>query len=247
MQETNSTCPQASTQTSESDTKTTERQSNPVTISLPTANKHYCWWLIPITINQVSTLALLDTGVTCAMIGQPLYETLQATQPLKVKQDEDLRLEVIGGGAAPTLDTVTVQIGLVGGSYEHEIVISTNRENLTASWAPTFSPSMTVSCRCTDKSSRLEAEVWCVPDPMHAVKAGLKTARRVELPARTEVIVPCKPTHASGWLQRNAAVTQSCSNQWHYTEDGIVIGSTLKPPDQTKTVIPVMNLTHELT
>ncbi len=72
-------------------------------------------------------MALLDTGVTCTMIGRPLYQTLQAAQLLEVKQDEDLRLEVIEGGAAPTLNTATVQIGTVGGSYEHEI--SVNQEN----------------------------------------------------------------------------------------------------------------------
>ncbi len=60
------------------------------------------------------------------MIGRPLYETLQ---PLKVKQDEDLPLEVIRGGAAPTLGTAIVQIGIAGGSYKHEVVISTNQEN----------------------------------------------------------------------------------------------------------------------
>ncbi len=31
-------------------------------------------------------------------------------RPLKVKQDEHLRLEVIGGGASHTLRTATVQI-----------------------------------------------------------------------------------------------------------------------------------------
>ncbi len=36
---------------------------------------------------------------------------------------------VIGGSAAPTLGTATIQIGIAGGSYEHEIVISVNREN----------------------------------------------------------------------------------------------------------------------
>ncbi len=90
-----------------------------------------------------------------------------------------------------------------------------------------------------------DCQVRCVPEPSHAVKVGLKTARRVELPARTEVIVLCKPTHASTWLQRSAAVTQPCSNQWRYAEDGIFIGSALKTPDQTETVIPVMNLTAE--
>ncbi len=85
----------------------------------------------------------------------------------------------------------------------------------------------------------------CVPEPGRGATAGLKTAHRVELPARTEVIVQCKPTCASSWLQWSAAVAQPCSNQWHYTEDGLIIGSALKTPDQTETVIPVMNLTGE--
>ncbi len=84
-----------------------------------------------------------------------------------------------------------------------------------------------------------------MPEPEHVVKTGLKIAQRVELPAGTEVIVPCKPTHASSWLQRTAAVAQPCSNQWRYAEDGIVIGSALKTPDQPETVIPLMNLTDE--
>ncbi len=60
-------------------------------------------------------MPLLDTGATCTMIGRPLYEILQAAQLLKVRQDEHLRLQVIGGGAAPTLGTATVQIGIAGG------------------------------------------------------------------------------------------------------------------------------------
>ncbi len=67
----------------------------------------------------------------------------------------------------------------------------------------------------------------------------------MELPARTEVIVTCKPTRASSWLHQSAAVAQPCSNQWRYAEDGLVIGSALKTPDQTETVIPEMNLTDE--
>ncbi len=84
-----------------------------------------------------------------------------------------------------------------------------------------------------------------MPELERVVKTGLKIARLLELPARTEVIVPCKPTHASSWLQRTAAVAQPCSNQWRYAEDRIVIGSALKTPDQPETIIPVMNLTDE--
>ncbi len=76
-----------------------------------------------------------------------------------------------------------------------------------------------------------DQQVRCVPEPERVVKTGLKRARRVELPARTEVIMTCKPTTASSWLQRTAAVAKPCSNQWCYAEDGIVIASALKTPE----------------
>ena len=50
-----------------------------------------------------------------------------------------------------------------------------------------------------------------MPEPAHAIKVSMKTAHRVELPARTEVIVTCKPTNAASWLPRSAAVSQPLS------------------------------------
>ncbi len=163
-----------------------------------------------------------------------------------MRQDENLRLEVIGGGAAPTLGTATVQIGIAGGSFEHMLVISANRENPNCILGYDFFCQH--DCELSMRRQQFQVgdrEVRCVPEPGRVATAGLKTARRVELPAKTEVIVPCKPTRASSWLQGSAAVAQPCSNQWHYAEDGLVIGSALKTPDQTETVIPVMNLTDE--
>ncbi len=207
---------------------------------------HHRGWLVPVTINQVATMALLDTGATCTMIGRPLYELLQAAQPLKVRQDENLRLEVIGGGTAPTLGTAAVQIGIAGGSYEHEIVISANRENPNCILGSDFFCQH--DCELSMRKQQFQVgdrQVRCVPEPSRGAVAGLKTARRVELPARTEVIVQCKPTHASSWLQWSAAVAQPCSNLWRYAEDVLVTGSALKTPDQLETLIPVMNLTDE--
>ncbi len=114
----------------ETDVRASNVQCDPQTTHKPVENDHHRGWLIPVTINQVATMALMDTGATCTMIGRLLYELLQAAQPLKVRKVENLRLEVIGGSTAPTLGTATVQIGIAGGSYEHEIVISANRENL---------------------------------------------------------------------------------------------------------------------
>ncbi len=153
---------------------------------------------------------------------------------------------MIGGGAAPTLGTATVQIGISGGTYEQEVVVSANRENPNCILGSDFFCQH--DCELSMRKQQFQVgdrQVRCIPEPERVVKTGLKIARRVELPARTEVIAPCKPTHASSWLQRTAAVAQPCSNQWRYAEDGIVIGSALKTPDQPETVIPVMNLTDE--
>ena len=135
------------------------------------------------------------------MIGQPLYEILQAAQPLKLKEDEDLRLEVTGGGAAPTLGTATVQIGIAGGSYDQEVVLSANWENPNCILGSDFFRQY--DCELSMRKQQFQVgdrQIRCVPEPAHVVKAGLKMARRVELPAWTEVIVLCKPTHASSWL-----------------------------------------------
>ncbi len=136
---------------------------------------------------------------------------------------------MIGGGAAPTLGTATLQIGIVGGSYEHEIVISANRENPNCILGSNlFCQHVCELSICRQQFQVGDHKVRCVPETAQVSKAGLKTVRRVELPARTTVIVPCNPTCASSWLQQSAAIAQHCSNQWRYAEGGIVIGSALK-------------------
>ncbi len=81
MKEDQPTRPQATTPTPKSDVRIIDKQSDLKTTHLSMAN--YRGWLIPITINQILTLALLYTGASCTMIGRPVYETLQAAQPLK--------------------------------------------------------------------------------------------------------------------------------------------------------------------
>ena len=53
-------------------------------------------WLISVTIQRVLTLALVDTRASRTMIGRPLHETIQASQPIPMKHDEILRVEAVG-------------------------------------------------------------------------------------------------------------------------------------------------------
>ncbi len=210
MPENDQTRPQATSQAAKGSTITNEARCDPVMTSTQVVKKHHHGWLIPVTINQVLTMALPDTDATCTMIGRPLYEIHQAATPLKVKQDEALHLEIIGGGAAPTLGTITVQIGIAGGHYQHEIVISANRKNPNCILSSDFF--FQHDCELSMRQQQFQVgdrQVCCVPEPVHAVKASLKTAHIVELPTRTEVIVPCRPTRASSWLQRSAVVNSA--------------------------------------
>ncbi len=80
-----------------------------------------------------------------------------------------------------------------------------------------------------------------MPELAHATKGNLKTARRVELPAGTEVIVTDKClTHAPIWQQRSATVTKLL-----FQSMALVIGAALNTPGQAETVIRVMNLTDK--
>ncbi len=60
--ENNQTGLQAATQTAEDNTRTSGVQCDLLMISTTVAKNHHRGWLIPLTINQVLTIALLDTG-----------------------------------------------------------------------------------------------------------------------------------------------------------------------------------------
>ncbi len=95
-----------------------------------------------------------------------------------MRQEEHLRLEVIGGGAAPALGTATVQIGIAGGSYKHDIVISGKRENPNCILgSDSFCQH---DCQLSMHRQQFQVgdrEVRCVPEPGRGATAGLKTAR----------------------------------------------------------------------
>ncbi len=145
---------------------TSEEPRNAVMSFISAAKNHYRGWLIPVTINQMLTMALLDTDATCTMIGQPLCEILHAATPLKVKQDEDLRLKIIGGGAAPMVVMATIQIGIAGGQYKHEIVISANRENPNCILGSDFFCQH--DCELSMRQQQFQVrdcQVRCMPEP----------------------------------------------------------------------------------
>ncbi len=84
--------------------------------------------------------------------------------------------------------------------------------------------------------------VRCLPERVRSSHVRLKLARRVELPPHSEVLISCKATQSIKHFGTSCAVAQPASNNWHYAEDGLVIGSLLVTPDKATHHIPVMSL-----
>ncbi len=68
----------------------------PSDVSVDTASHPGCW-LIPITVEGVQTLALLDTGASVSMMGRPLYQKVQQVSRLRLQTQDTPQLEGVGG------------------------------------------------------------------------------------------------------------------------------------------------------
>ena len=59
----------------------------PSDVSVETASHLGCW-LIPITVQGVRTLALLDTGASVSMMGRPLYQKVEQVSHWHLQMQE---------------------------------------------------------------------------------------------------------------------------------------------------------------
>ncbi len=82
----------------------------PSDVSVETASHPGCWF-IPITVEGVKTLALIDTGASLSMMGRPLYQKIQQVSQMCLQMRETLQLEGVGGNYGPTLGHGEVDVG----------------------------------------------------------------------------------------------------------------------------------------
>ncbi len=83
----------------------------PSDVSVETASHLGCW-LIPITVEGIQTLALLDTGASVLMMGRPLHQKVQQVSRLRLQTQDTPRLEGVGSNPVPTLGYTTVGVGI---------------------------------------------------------------------------------------------------------------------------------------
>ena len=69
--------------------------------------------MIPITVEGVNTLALIDIGVSVTMMGWLLYQKVQQVGGLKLQTHDMPRLKGVGGNPVPTLGCAEVIIIII--------------------------------------------------------------------------------------------------------------------------------------
>ncbi len=200
-------------------------------------------WLIPVAVEGVKTLALIDTGASVTMMGRPLYEKIQKIRPLRLQTHEMPRLEGVGGNPVPTLGSTEVGVDIGAGTYKATVMVSARKERPNFIIGADFLSAHDCDLSLREKLFLIgEQKIECIPEKARVKHAKLKLARRVELPPHTEVLVSCKAGQGTKYFGTPHMVAQPSGNSWRYAEDGLVIGSSLLARDSETHCIPVMNL-----
>ncbi len=207
------------------------------------STSHPGCWLIPLTVEGVNTLALIDTGVSVTIMGRPLYQKVQQVHALKLQTHDMPCLKGVGGNPVPTSGCAEVEVGIAAGVYKTPVVVSARKERPNFVIGADFLSTHDCDLLLRHKLFTVgRNSVRCLPERVRSSHARLKLARRVELPPHSEVLVSCKATQSIKHFGTSCAVAQPSSNSWRYAEDGLVVGSSLVAPDKVTHHILVMNL-----
>ncbi len=188
----------------------------PSDISVETASHSGCW-LMPITVEGVSTLVLLDTGATVSMMGRPLYQKMQQVSWLRLQMQETLRLKEVGGNPVPALGHTTVGVGIGDSVYKATVVVSARKERPNFIIGADFLAVHNCDLSLRQKLFTIgEQKIQCIPENIRANSAKLKVARHIQLPPQTKVLVSCKAIPGIKYFGTPHAVAQPTDNSWRY-------------------------------
>ncbi len=209
------------------------------------AVSHPGCWLIPVTVEGIETLALIDTGASVSMLGRPLYQKIKQLKQLALQTQGTPQLEGVGGNPIPTLGHAEVEVGVGAGKYKAAVVVSARKERPNFIIGADFLGEHNCDLSLRQKLFTIgEQQVRCVPEHTKATRAKLKLARCIEVPPHSEVVVKCQATSNVKRFDTPYAIAQPADNRWRYAEDGLVIGSSLTAPGSGAHQLPVMNLSN---
>ncbi len=84
--------------------------------------------MVPVTVEGISTLALIDTGAEVTMMRRPLYQKVQQVHALKLQMHDIPHLEGVGGNSVHTLGCAKVEAVIAAGVYRTPVVVSARKE-----------------------------------------------------------------------------------------------------------------------
>ncbi len=152
------------------------------------STSHPGCWLIPITVEGLNTLALIDTGASVIMMGRLLYQKVQQVRALKLQTHDMPRLEGVGGNPIPTLGCAKVEVGIAAGVYRTPVVVSARKERhnfiISADFLSTHDCDLSLRQKLFTVGQN---SVRWLPERVRSSHARLKLARWVEQPPHSEI------------------------------------------------------------
>ncbi len=129
-------------------------------------------WLIPITVEGIKTLALIDTGASVSMMGRPLYHKVQQVSQMRLETQDTPRLKGVGGNPVPTLGHADVQVGIGDGVYKATLVVSARRERSNFIIGADFLAAHNCDLSLLQKLFTIgKQEIQCIPENMRPSQA----------------------------------------------------------------------------
>ncbi len=143
----------------------------PSDVSVETESHPGCW-LIPITVEGIKTLALIDTGASVSMMGRPLYHKVQQVSQMRLETQDTPRLKGVGGNPVPTLGHADVQVGIGDGVYKATLVVSARRERSNFIIGADFLAAHNCDLSLLQKLFTIgKQEIQCIPENIRPSQA----------------------------------------------------------------------------
>ena len=151
-------------------------------------------WVLPVTINNVKTYALLDTGAGCSLLSKAVYESMsRSLYPLRVRTKN---IAGVGNNTLPTMGDLVCSVTIASCKYPIDMVVSTENEAIGCILGMDFL--QTHSCELALQKGYLLIDGMRIKlrrESATNTVARIKLDSDVTLPPRTELAISGRPEH----------------------------------------------------
>ena len=169
-------------------------------------------WMLPVVINEIPVLALVDTGASVTMISRTVYESMNREKyPLLCSEQSSV--SGVGGGKVGLMGSIKGEFQIAGGTWPLEVYVSQRQEPVSCYLGMNFFQDYGVEFRL--KTGEFVINGKTVPMQREGRRIGfcarIKVDRDVYIPPRSESII-------QGLAERTH---HNAAGQWGIIEPGL--------------------------